>query len=199
VLTDTLRRSLKLKLGRSLQFGSTVPLFRMKILLPLAGTRTKFSCFLSDPYFHPTRHAAFKRNLYTRNNVVSYCTIVLRHSFNILWTELTFNLLSPKPSSHKLQYIQFKVMELRWREREFRSFGICRDGWRLLPLSFDISTTLNTKVALSMLPASMKPIKRDNPLIHCPLLLQNLLQFVTLVHFVPSPFTFLCQANEFKL
>jgi hypothetical protein len=102
VVRDTLSRSLKLKLWRSLQFGSSVPLFRTKILLLLAGTSTNFSSFLSDPYFHPTRHAAFKRNLDATNNVVSYSTIVLRHSFNILCGELTFNFLSTKPSSHKL-------------------------------------------------------------------------------------------------
>jgi len=90
-------------------------------------------------------------------------------------------------------------MELRWRGREFSCFGICRDGWSLLSLSFDISRTLHTKVALSMLSASTKPIKRDNPLIHCPLVLEHLLQIVTSVHFVPPPFTFLCQANEFNL
>ena len=60
VVTDTQRRSLKLKLRRSLQFGNSVPLFRAKILLLLAGTSTQFCCFLSDPYFHPTRHAPFK-------------------------------------------------------------------------------------------------------------------------------------------
>jgi hypothetical protein len=69
-VTDTLGRYLKLKLWRSLQFGSSVPLFRMKILLPFAGTSTNFSRFLSDPYFHPTRRrAAFKRNLDATNNV----------------------------------------------------------------------------------------------------------------------------------
>lgn len=104
VVTDTPRGHLKLKLRRSLQSGSSVPLFRTKILLPLLGTSTKFSCFLSDPYFHPTRHAAFKWNLDARNIVVSCPTIALRHGFSILGTKPTLNFISPKPSPHKLQY-----------------------------------------------------------------------------------------------
>jgi hypothetical protein len=81
-VTDTLGRSLKL--WRFLQFGSSVPLFRMKILLPFASTSTNVSRFLSDPYFHRTRRTAFKRNLDATNNVAQIGPVIMWHKLDQL-------------------------------------------------------------------------------------------------------------------